>query len=95
MAKRCRLTHPFHDTTLPTLKSPFHDVLAGLFEFETMREMYKNLKHERSELRGMKMERFIGDDIVVQKGMKQEKYNRAGYRFTFRDDVDLCFDVST
>ncbi|KAL7459638.1 hypothetical protein ACHAWC_011422 [Mediolabrus comicus] len=75
-------------------KGKFHDIMAQLFGYETIYKMTDHLKKEDGEMRGMDMERFIGDEVVTQRGMLAKTYKSAGYRFKFKDGNKLRFDMS-
>lgn len=48
-------------------------------------------------MKGMDVERFIGNDVVSRFGplkVPLDTYNRAGYRFKFKDGNEHRFDMS-
>jgi hypothetical protein len=79
---------------LLTHRGKFHDVMAQLFGFKTIDKMNTHLMNRDCEMKGMYMERFIGDDVVTRCGLSRDTYKSAGYRFKFKDDNKLRFDMS-
>ena len=68
-------------------------MLAQLFGYSGIREFNKTVSSRTNELGGMRIQRFIGDQIVVREGTPPEDYRKAGYKFIFKDDNNTRFDV--
>lgn len=67
-----------------TNREPYYgDIVAQYLGFDNFRSLGMIIGRDGGVLPKMLVTRFIGNQIVTQKGMKQDKFKRAGYYLSF------------
>jgi hypothetical protein len=69
-----------------TNREPYYgDIVAQYLGFDDFQSLGMRISTRGGVLPKMLVERFIGNETVEQKGVRADKYKRAGYRLYFED----------